>query len=124
LANAEKLCAHYHVVVPVAALGVAGRLDGLSLELEFVLELELELVGSSALLACNNSVLNLSVASSVGICCPPLIAGVTGAVPLPILSMFAVVIDTTIWFKEKSIQAFFKCKICFISTDRVLLRTV
>jgi hypothetical protein len=53
------------MVTTAASPGEFGRLDGLALELELSLDSELELGGSSALLACSNSVLNPSDTSSI-----------------------------------------------------------
>jgi hypothetical protein len=64
-------------------------LHPLALELELSLDSELELSGSSALLACGNSILNLSDTSSVEDRLPPLRDGVTGIAPLPLPVMLA-----------------------------------
>ncbi len=95
-AKSCAFCSGDTIVKPAASPGEFGRLDGLALELELSLDYELKLGGSSALLACSNSILNLSDTSSVEDRLPPLRDGVTGTATLPLPVMLACLRCTTI----------------------------
>jgi hypothetical protein len=90
-------------VAPSASIGVVGRLARL-MELELSLDHELKLGGSSALLACSNSVLNLSDPSSGAPQPRPVRDGVTGSDPLPLPAALACLLLTTIIFFREFIR--------------------